>query len=85
MKRLVNKAMIMNVILIKIGVIPSISATIGAKIVTVLATTLQNPKTLAANCVGINLILAIYTMLKPEEIPNFAKEMNSGICRRFPF
>ena len=41
------------------GVVPGISATIGAVIVMPRASTLQKPQTVAANIVGINYMLAM--------------------------
>ena len=73
------KAMTINIIFIHIGKVPSISATTGAKIVAVLATTLLNPKTLAAKRVGISFTLPMYVILKAEDMPNFAKDIKNGI------
>lgn len=79
MKQQVIRAMVTNTMLITIGVVPGISATIGENIVTLRAATLQNPNTDATYSVGMNFTIAIKHMLKAEAIPNFDTEMKTGI------
>lgn len=58
-KQLTTNATNIDPIFIKIGVIPSSSATTGAKIVAVRAITLQKPNMVAAKIVGMSLTLAM--------------------------